>query len=227
MTVTESRFSPSSGSAASSASGAASGSRREREQQRGEVREVATVERRRVVAALERRSARGSEVGHDGEGRDERCASRDHCDRRAGSRSPVSHGVPHAHRRDDETHVLLRRDRQGREERERPQPALVEVPPREQEQRAGERNGVEVAHRQPLHRRQEEVRDRERRRGPARADVLARRARRPGVPRSRRRPPGPRAAARGSARTTRGARTGRGSGRSASRAGRSARRGRP
>ena len=91
----------------------------------------------------------------------------------------MAHRVPDADRRHGEPHVLFRRDRHGCQQRERPQPALVEVPPREQEQRARERNGVEVAHRQPLHRRREEVRNGERRRGPARADVLAARARRP------------------------------------------------
>ena len=70
--------------------------------------------------------------------------------------------------------MLLRRQRRGREQRERQQPALVEEPPGEQQQRARERDRVEVAHGQPLHRREEQVGERERGRRPLGVEVRAR-----------------------------------------------------
>ena len=145
---------------------------RQREQQRGEVRQVAVVERRRLVAALERRGTGGGEVGDDDERRDQRHGRTGHGDRRTRPGCPMTHGVPDADRRHREPDVLLGRNRCGREERERPHPALVEVPPREQEQRARERDRVEVAHGQPLHRGQEEVRQGERGAGSVRRDML-------------------------------------------------------
>ena len=65
---------------------------------------------------------------------------------------------------------------------------------------------MEVAHGQPLHRREEEVRERQRGRRPLGVEVLPARARRRAAPRRPRPPPGRRAAAPGSARATRAAR---------------------
>ena len=88
-------------------------------------------------------------------------------------RRAVADGVPDAHRGDGEADVLLRRDRGRGQQGEGPQVPLVEVPPRIEEERAGERDRMEVAHGQPLHRRIGEIRDGERSSGPLRIEVLA------------------------------------------------------
>ena len=69
--------------------------------------------------------------------------------------------VPEAEAGNDETDLLLGRDGKGGEDRERDQAALVEVPDRKQEQRARERDRMELVQRQLLGRRVEEVRERE------------------------------------------------------------------
>ena len=66
-------------------------------------------------------------------------------DHGAGPGSPVSNGVPEPDPGDRKADMLLRRDRRRCEQRERPEGSLVEVPPREEEQRARERDGMEVA----------------------------------------------------------------------------------
>ncbi len=70
--------------------------------------------------------------------------------------------------------MLLRRDRRRGQEREGPEASLVEVPPGEEEERTGERDRMEVAHGQPLHRRIGEIGDGERGSRPLRVEMLAR-----------------------------------------------------
>ena len=97
----------------------------------------------------------------DDECREERDRPGRDRDRGSRSRCPVADRVPDPHRGDRQPDVLLRRERRGRAERERQQPPFVEEPPGEEEQRGRERDRVEVARGQPLHRRVEEVRERQ------------------------------------------------------------------
>ena len=145
----------------------------EREEQRGEVGQVAPVERRRVVAALECGGSGRREMGHDDERRHESRAAgqdSDRCSRASGRGSGRRTRRPSQPPRG---HVLLRGDRRRRQQREGPQASLVEVPPGKEEERARERDRMEVAHRQPLHRRIEQICDGERSSRPFQVEVLA------------------------------------------------------
>ena len=129
----------------------------------------------RVVSPVERRVCARVEVwddDRDGNRRDEQARS---CDRRAGS-PPALERVPEPEAGDDESDLLLRRHRQDGEHREGEQAVLVEVPEREEEERAGERDRVELVQRQPLGRGVEEVDEREGEPRPVVAQVLAREA---------------------------------------------------
>ena len=226
MTVLESRFSAELGQGGEQCERRRERQQREREQEGDEVRDVA---RRRATATRSGSRRRNAGAARSGERRRGlQRAPWPRPSRRSRLLPSVRDGGRRTRRRAPRrrAHVLLRRDRCGREEREGPQSALVEVPPREQEQGARERDRVEVAHGQPLHGRREEVGHGERRRGPGARPGACVRARRPAALRLRRRPPGRRAATRGLARATRAARAARGSGRSGRRAARSARRAR-
>ena len=126
-----------------------------------------------VVAREEARAAGAVEVRDDDldrEGRDGDSAERDQC---ALDPSPAGERVPDPEPGDHEPDLLLGRHRGEREERERDQPVLVEVPEREQQERAGERDRVELVQRQPLRGRVEEVGEREPEPGALRVEVLA------------------------------------------------------
>src|SRR5207249_424555 len=60
------------------------------------------------------------------------------------------------------------------EDREGHEPVVVEVAEREEQERTGERDRVELVQRQPLRRREDEVEEREAERRPLRAEVLPR-----------------------------------------------------
>ena len=146
---------------------------REREHEPDDVAEVTPVERRRLVAALEGRRPGRGEVGYHDEHGEESDAPGGGGDPGAASPIPRSHRVPDPDPGDGEADVLLRRERRGGEEGERDDSAAVEEEPRGEQQRRREGDGVEVADRQPLHGRVEEVRDRQRGRRPG-GDMPAR-----------------------------------------------------
>ena len=77
---------------------------------------------------------------------------------------------PAIHERD----LLLARRGGEREQGEREQPFLVEVPEREEQERRRERDGMELVQRQPAGRRIEQVGEREAEAGPPRCEVLPR-----------------------------------------------------
>ena len=93
---------------------------------------------------------------------------------RSRTRGAVANGVPDSHPSDGEADVLFRRDRRHGEQCEGPQASLVEVPPCVQEERARERDRMEVAQGQPLHRRVGEIGDCECGSRPLQIEVLAR-----------------------------------------------------
>jgi len=80
----------------------------------------------------------------------------------SGRSAPVHERVPDSQPRDHERDLLLCRRGEEREHREREQAPLVEIPDGEQQQRARERDGMELVQRQPLGRRVDQVRERER-----------------------------------------------------------------
>ncbi len=96
------------------------------------------------------------------------------CDRSADAVALPRQGVPDAHRGDHERDLLLRQRREPGEDRERNEPVLVQVPEGEQEQRARERDWMELREGQPLDGRIEQVRERETEPGTLRPEVLAR-----------------------------------------------------
>ena len=93
--------------------------------------------------------------------------------RPAGEPPAPPHRVPDAEPRDDERDLLARQRCEQREQGERLQAVLVEVPDREEQQRTGQRDGVELVQRHPLGRRKEEVGERETKRHVLRVVVLA------------------------------------------------------
>ncbi len=113
-----------------------------------------------VVAAVEARRPGRAEV-RDHEAESER-RDGDACDgdRRSRQHALSRERVPEPERCEREPDVLLRRDGEQREDRERDQPLLVEVPEGEEEERRCEGHGVELAQRHPLHGGKEQVRDR-------------------------------------------------------------------
>ena len=171
----------------------------ERKQQRGEVAEVAAVERRAsrsgsrtptrppARSGARRRAPRAARPSAASDGDPRRRSAARGGERRTRCPSP----------RRRARRAPSSRSRR-REQRERPEPALVEVPPREEEQRARERDRMEVAHASAT-----APAGRAGRRGRARPPASPRRgacarARRPAARPRRRRPPGRRAAAPGS-----------------------------
>ena len=147
-----------------------------------------------------------------------------HEDRGARQAAPMREGVPGAEPGDHERDLLLRRGREQTEGGERQQPVLVEVPEGEEQQWAGERDGMELVQGQPLGWRVEQVREREAEGRLLRSPGACARASRRAARRAQRRSPGSRAAGRGSARRARAERRRPGSGRSERRAARSDRR---
>ena len=198
----------------------------ERQQQRGQVAEVAPVQRRRVVAALERGDSGRREVGHDHERSDQRDRAGHDCDHGSRSRLPIADRVPDSHRCDRQPDVLLGRQSRRREQGERQQLGAgrgttrrtAAAGRRARRDGSRSRSATGRAGRGGTRPRAPPPRARSR-------DAPARARRRGSRPQPRPRP-GRRAAVQGSARATTAARAARGSGRSASPAARSARRGR-
>ena len=89
-----------------------------------------------------------------------------------GSASPRER-VPDTHAGDHERDLLLRQRREHGEDREGDEAVLVEVPEGKEQERARERDGMELGQRQPLDGRVEEVRKREAEAGALRAEMLA------------------------------------------------------
>ena len=126
-----------------------------------------------AVAGEEARSAGPVEVRDHDLDRDERDREPSGGDRGSLEPVPARNCVPEPEAGDDEADLLLA-DRCGqREQREGKQAVLVQVPHREQQQRAGEGDRMELVERQPLGRRVEQVGEREGGAGPLRAEVLA------------------------------------------------------
>jgi hypothetical protein len=94
-------------------------------------------------------------------------------DRSAGPNAPPRERVPETHARDHERNLLLRQRGEPGEEGEGNEAVLVEVPEGKKQQRARERDGVELAQGQPFDGRVEEVRECEAEAGPLGADVLS------------------------------------------------------
>jgi hypothetical protein len=85
----------------------------------------------------------------------------------------VREGVPEAETGDDEPDLFLRRHGEDCADGERQQPPFVEVPDGEEQEGAGERDGMKLVQRQPLGRRVKQVREREPEGGSLRGEVLA------------------------------------------------------
>ena len=127
----------------------------------------------RAVAVVEAGRGAVVEVRQDELDRD---AGEQHAERRdcaAGDEAPPGNGVPDAHPGDHERDLLLRQRGQRGEDGEGNEAVLVEVPEGKEQERARERDGVELVQREPLHGRVEQIRQREAERGPLRAEVLA------------------------------------------------------
>ena len=178
----------------------------------------------RVVAPVERRLGAGVEVrDHDGdrERRDQQPGAGDRRARRR-ARRRTAYQIPSPATTSPTSSFVVIASRAKTPNGD--QAVLVQVPEGEEQERAGERDRVELVQRQPLGRRVQQVDEGERRARLARCRGACARARTRAARRARPRPPGRRAASRGSARSTRAARTRRGSGRSARPAARSGRR---
>jgi hypothetical protein len=85
----------------------------------------------------------------------------------------VRERVPDAESGDGEGNLLLRQGGEGEERSGGGQALLVQVPDGEEEQRAGERDRVKLVQRQPLHRRVDEVDEREERAESLGGEMLA------------------------------------------------------
>ena len=92
--------------------------------------------------------------------------------RSTGPEAPPRERVPDAHARDHERDLLLRQRGRNGTEGEGHEAVLVEVPKSKEQERTGERDGVELVEGQPFHRRVEEVGKREAERRPRRTEVL-------------------------------------------------------
>ena len=166
---------------------------REREQELGEVADPLPVERgdqqpvgtgksgvedparraaERAVAHVEIGWRAVVEVRQDEPDRDGGDDGADQDDRSAGSKASSRERVPEAHAREHERDFLLRQRGEPSEDGEGNEAVLVEVPEGKKQQRARERDGVELAQGQPLDGRVEEVREREAEAGPFGAEVL-------------------------------------------------------
>ena len=132
--------------------------------------------RRAAHLAVAREEARASgpvEVRDHDLDRDQRDREPRERDGRSGQAPASRDRVPDAETRHYERDLLLGRRGEQRAGRERDQPVLVEEPDREQEQRARERDGMELVQRQPLRGRVEEVGEREAQAGALGLEVLA------------------------------------------------------
>jgi hypothetical protein len=128
----------------------------------------------RGVALVESRSGSLAEVRDDDPEVEGAAHDSAYRQQRAGNAVPSREGVPDAEPCDDERQLLLRYHGQCEEGRGGKQPLLVEVPDREDEQRARRRHRVEFVERKPLHRGIEQVDEREEGAQARGAEVLAR-----------------------------------------------------
>ena len=115
----------------------------------------------RSIALVELRGGPLVEVRQDEADRNRRDGGSNRGDSGSDGNPPARKCVPEPHSRDDERDFLLRERRKHREGRKGDEAVLVEVPEGEKQERARERNGVELVQRQPLRRGIEEVRERE------------------------------------------------------------------
>jgi hypothetical protein len=134
-----------------------------------------------AVASVEARRGARVEVGHHDPDGDRRQADADRSDCGSLAEPSPRKGVPDAHAGDHERDLLLRHRPERGEDGEGNEAVLVEVPEGIQQERARERDGMEIAQGQPVRGRVEEVRQRETEGGPLRAEVL------PGKPEHRQR----------------------------------------